>query len=113
MHSDNVITLPMHLQHIRDLIIFGFKNFKKINVLYLHCRTHFTKVILAKILYNNAYYHMLKGTPQLRKHPVYEYVYLVQGKFVLPQAMFSFSVTEMRPTMHALDKSNGQLLFQR
>jgi hypothetical protein len=28
-------------------------------------------VILAKTLQNNAYYHMLKGTPQLRKHPVY------------------------------------------
>jgi hypothetical protein len=28
----------------------GLKNFKKINLLYLHCRTHFTKVILAKIL---------------------------------------------------------------
>jgi hypothetical protein len=26
-------------------------------------------------------------------------------------AMFSFSVTEMRPTMHALDKSNGKLFF--
>jgi hypothetical protein len=27
-------------------------------------------VILAKTLKNNAFYHMLKGTPQLRKHPM-------------------------------------------
>jgi hypothetical protein len=27
-----------------------FQKFQKINLLHLHCRTHFTKVILAKIL---------------------------------------------------------------
>jgi hypothetical protein len=27
-----------------------FQKFQKFNLLYLHCRTHFTKVILAKIL---------------------------------------------------------------
>jgi hypothetical protein len=51
-----------------------FQNFKKIHLLYLHCRTHFTKVTLAKTLYNNAYYHMLKETPQLRKHPVFKII---------------------------------------
>jgi hypothetical protein len=28
----------------------GYKNFKKINLLYIHWRTYFTKVILAKTL---------------------------------------------------------------
>jgi hypothetical protein len=59
-----------NLWQIRANLRTGFKNFKKINLLYLHCRRHFTKVILAKTLYNNAYYYMLKGTPYLRKHPI-------------------------------------------
>jgi hypothetical protein len=59
-------TLTVFLVNVRAYLIFfvssnfqqisaylsrtGFKNFKKINLLYLHCRTHFTKVTLAKTL---------------------------------------------------------------
>jgi hypothetical protein len=35
---------------LKHLSRTGFKNFKKIYLLYLHCPTHFTKVILAKTL---------------------------------------------------------------
>jgi hypothetical protein len=59
MKTLTVFLINVHAHFFKSILISnkqrkfeqaGFKNFKKINSFYLHCCTHFTKVILAKTL---------------------------------------------------------------